>query len=131
MTLYDECKIALGNNFQELSKEEAQYAIFLFNNFPIAGTEILWEEIQFLEYNDANDLLQAIKNKETIDCLNQNDSIFVLADNMDYPVFQSNIRSVLENFDDIAALSPVTFLFNQKYIIQQLFPNEYIRIGIL
>ena len=131
MTLYDECKTALGNHFQELNNEALQYAINLLNRFPIVGTGIIWEKIQFLEYHHSIELLQAINDKKIIGYLSQDDSIFVFADNMDYPIFQSNLRSALENFDDITALSPVTFLFNKKYIIQRLFPYELIRIGIL
>ncbi|MBZ7282064.1 hypothetical protein FMK75_28435, partial [Klebsiella oxytoca] len=64
------------------------------------------------------------------DCYNKKHDVFVFVDNINIPVFRTNLVLVAENIYDVTALSPKLFIFNNELILQPLFPTDIIRLGI-
>ncbi|WP_145339216.1 hypothetical protein [Pantoea sp. PSNIH1] len=121
MTLFDECKEALFSDFHLLIGDEENNAIDLLNKYPITPRGVVWNEMEYSDYDNFYDVL----NVSTV----KNQDVFVLTDNADIPIFRTNIKLVAENVYDVTALSPKLFIYNNEIIIQPLFPSERFRVG--
>ncbi|RAU32962.1 hypothetical protein DBY66_006470 [Pantoea sp. RIT413] len=121
MTLFDECKEALFSDFHLLIGDEENKAIDLLNKYPITPRGVVWNEMEYSDYDNFYDVL----NVSTV----KNQDVFVLTDNADIPIFRTNIKLVAENVYDVTALSPKLFIYNNEIIIQPLFPSERFRVG--
>lgn len=82
----------------------------------------MWSAIKYSDYESIDALLSAHYI--------ENDKVFVFADDVDIPVFRSNLRLIAKNIYDVIALSTKLFIFNDEIIIQPLFPTEMFRLGI-
>jgi hypothetical protein len=91
--------------------------IFCINLF--SNGNILWAEFNYVDYEDINELISDNNNK--------NYDVFVFVDDINIPIFKTNLALIAENIYD-PALSPKIFIFNDKLILQPLFPNETIRL---
>jgi hypothetical protein len=89
--------------------------------FPFSNGNILWAEFNYVDYEDINELISDNNNK--------NYDVFVFVDDINIPIFKTNLALIAENIYDVTALSPKIFIFNDKLILQPLFPNETIRLG--
>ena len=82
---------------------------------------ISWSEISFRDFETSDELLCQSWLK--------NENVYVIADDANIPIFRTNLRLVLENIYDVAALSPKIFIFNEGMILQPLFPSDALRLG--
>ena len=121
MTLFEECKEALKEDFHIV--EDEQKAIEILQTFPITYNYIMWSELSYKDYDCMEDIVNDLSNLS-------NKSLYVLADNADVPVFRSNLKVIMENIYDVSALSPKVFIFNQEVIIERLFPSDNLRVGL-
>ena len=119
--MFDECKEALFSDFHFLIGDEENKAIDLLNKYPITPRGVVWNEMEYSDYDNFYDVL----NVSTV----KNQDVFVLTDNADIPIFRTNIKLVAENVYDVTALSPKLFIYNNEIIIQPLFPSERFRVG--
>lgn len=55
--------------------------------------------------------------------------MYFFVDDINIPIFKTNLALIAENIYDVTALSPKIFIFNNELILQSLFPNETIRLG--
>ncbi|HFP9327706.1 TPA: hypothetical protein ACT1UT_002683 [Raoultella planticola] len=118
MTLYDECKEALSTDFDVLEGQREKEALNILYKFPFSNGNILWAELNYVEINEL-----------ISDNHNKNYDVFVFVDNINTPIFKTNLVLIAENIYDVTALSPKIFIFNNELILQPLFPNETIRLG--
>lgn len=121
MTLFEECKGALRDDFSILDDDHK--AIKILNSFPIHSNCIIWSEIKYKDYDHMEDLISDLS-------VLHSKSLYVIADNYDVPVFKSNLKLIIENVDDVSALSPKVFIFNEEVIIEPLFPSYTLRVGL-
>lgn len=121
MNLFDECKEALRNDFHALEGQKEKDAFDMLHEFPLVNGNISWSNLKFIDYVDMNDLI--------LGCDNKNYDVFVFADDVNIPIFKTNLSLIIENIYDVTALSPKIFIFNHELILQPLFPTETIRLG--
>jgi hypothetical protein len=120
MSLFEECKEALSADFTIIDKEEERVTTIL-EGYPFVSGNISWSEISFRDFETSDELLCQSWLK--------NENVYVIADDANIPIFRTNLRLVLENIYDVAALSPKIFIFNEGMILQPLFPSDALRLG--
>ncbi|WP_234084776.1 CDI toxin immunity protein [Enterobacter quasiroggenkampii] len=121
MTLFEECREALSADFTIIDKEEDARVTAILEGYPFVSGNISWSEISFRDFETSDELLCQSRLK--------NEDVYVIADNANIPLFRTNLRLVLENIYDVAALSPKMFIFNESMILQPLFPTDALRLG--
>ncbi|HGD3425623.1 TPA: hypothetical protein ACI4DF_004342 [Enterobacter hormaechei] len=121
MTLFDECKEALSADFNVLEGQCEKDVVDILHEFPFSNGNLIWGNINHSDYEDINDL---VSDK------NRNDDVFVFVDDINVPIFRTKLFLIAENIYDVMALSPKLFIFNEKIILQPLFPTEIIRLGM-
>ncbi|MBG5757339.1 hypothetical protein I5E65_30810 [Pseudomonas aeruginosa] len=122
MTLFEECKEALRADFNIVEGQAQQDAIDILYKYPLEKGNILWSEMEYSDYENIDALLDvnSIKNAD----------VFVFADDVNIPIFRTNLKLIAENIYDVIALSPKLFIFNNNMILEPLFPTEMFRLGI-
>lgn len=120
MTLFDECKEALSADFEVLEGQREKNALDILYSFPFANGNLLWTDFKYSDYEDINDFISDNKNYD----------VFVFVDDINIPIFRTNLWLIAENIYDVTALSPKIFIFNNELILQPLFPTEIVRLGI-
>ncbi|OEI70686.1 hypothetical protein [Enterobacter sp. ku-bf2] len=120
MTLFEECREALSADFTIIDKEEARVTAIL-EGYPFVSGNISWSEISFRDFETNDELLCQSRLK--------NEDVYVIADDANIPLFRTNLRLLLENIYDVAALSLKMFIINQSMILQPLFPTDALRLG--
>jgi hypothetical protein len=121
MTLFEECKEALGDDFSLVAPSDQKGVVDLLHKYLLADGNVAWSEIEYSDYEDLNKLLKENNLR--------NDSVFVFADDLDVPLFRTKLYRIAENIYDVIALSPKLFIFNDSFIFYPLFPTEKIRFG--
>ena len=121
MTLFEECKEALRDDFHILDDERKARKIL--ENFPVHGNYITWSEIKYKDYDHMEDIIDDLS-------VLRSKSLYVIADDYYVPVFKSNLSLIIENIYDVSALSPKVFIFNEEVIIEPLFPSYILRVGL-
>lgn len=119
MTLFEECKQALAANIKILNVEESQECLAMLEKLINHHNVINWDSVEYNDYDDLQHLSKTLHHYDAI--------VYVLADDKDIPMFQTNLQLVLENFYDVAALSTKVFIFNGNELLFPLFPTEKIR----
>jgi hypothetical protein len=122
MTLFDECKELLKADFKVMEGDDLSMAMDIFHLYPWHGGNLRWSEMDFSDHEITHEMF----NGRDLGC----ETIFVIADDAGVPVFRTNLGLVVNNFYDIIALSPKSFIFNDKLIIEPLFPHDIIRLGL-
>ena len=122
MSLFEECKNALKNDFQIISDVDVEDVYTKLNMYPLKQNCILWKNIDYKDFDDMEELLESI---QTI----QNESVYVVADDQDIPVFTSKLKSIIENIYDVMALCPKVFIFNETILLEPLFPTYTVRMA--
>ncbi|MEG9498700.1 hypothetical protein [Mannheimia indoligenes] len=116
MTLFDECKAKLSDSLYLLEKPEKDRAITLLLSFLEKGYKYprkeLYKHRMNLDYRKLKDYISF-----------SNSDFYVLADIIDVPIFKTDINSIINNYDDITALCPVIFIFNEKFLLIPDFPT--------
>ena len=120
MSLFEECKEALSADFTIIDKEEERVTTIL-EGYPFVSRNISWSEISFRDFETSDELLCQSWLK--------NENVYVIADDANIPIFRTNLRLVLENIYDVAALSSKMFIINESMILQPLFPTDAFRLG--
>ncbi|MGE8597743.1 MAG: hypothetical protein ACN6N2_00025 [Acinetobacter calcoaceticus] len=123
MSLFEECKNALKNDFQIISDIDVEDVYTKLNMYPIKQNYILWKNIDFKDFDDMDELLESM---QTI----HNENVFVVADDQNIPVFTSKLKSIIENIYDVMALCPKVFIFNETILLEPLFPTYTIRVAL-
>ena len=121
MILFDECKEALSADFDVFEGQREKDALDVLYKFPFSNGNLLWVDLNYSEYEDVNAFISKNNNK--------NYDVFVFADEIDIPLFKTNLALIAENIYDVTALSPKMFFFNNELILQPLFPSEMIRVS--
>lgn len=122
MTLFEECKEALRSNFSVVAPSDQKEVVDLLHKYFLSDGNVAWSEMEYSDYRDIDELLNDNDFK--------NVSVFVFADDKDIPIFVTKLNLIADNIYDVTALSPKLFIFNEKIILQPLFPTEEIRLGI-
>ncbi|MFL1549871.1 hypothetical protein ACI77I_12320 [Pseudomonas sp. D47] len=122
MTLFEECKEALGADFNVVEGQALQDVIEVLHGFPFAQGNVMWTEMKSSDYENIEALLSAHPIRD--------DDVFVFADDKSVPVFRTNLKLVSENIYDVIALSPKLLIFNNEVILEPLFPTEMFRLGM-
>lgn len=122
MSLFEECKNALKNDFQIINDTNAEGVFTKLNQYPIKQNYILWTDIDFKDFDDMDELLESM---QTI----QDKNVYVVADDRDIPVFTSKLKSIIENIYDVMALCPKVFIFNENILLEPLFPTYTVRVA--
>lgn len=122
MSLFEECKNALKNDFQIISDIDVEDVYTKLNMYPIKQNYILWKNIDFKDFDDMDELLE---NMQTI----HNENVYVVADDQNIPVFTSKLKSIIENIYDVMALCPKVFIFNETILLEPLFPTYTVRVA--
>lgn len=120
MTLFEECREALKQDFTIVDDE--QKAIELLQTFPLKNNYMVWTNIDYKDYDCMEELLSDLLSLSA-------SSFYVLADSENVPIFKSNLKLVIENIDDVSALSSKVFIFDENVVIEQLFPTYTLRVG--
>lgn len=121
MTLFEECKAALKADFHIVEGEQEKAAINILSGYLSPHGGVAWSGMDHADHEN----LDAFLNSGLIN----NQPVFVLADDADIPVFKTNVKLIAENIDDVTALCPVLYIFNEEIILQPLFPTGKIRAG--
>ena len=121
MTLFEECKAALKADFHIVEGEQEKAAINILSGYLSPHGGVAWSEMDHADHES----LDAFLNSGLLN----HQPVFVLADDADIPVFKTNIKRIAENIDDVTALCPVLYIFNEEIILQSLFPTGKIRSG--
>jgi len=122
MSLFEECKNALKNDFQIISDIDVDVVYKKLNMYPIKQNYILWKNIDFKDFDDMDELLESM---QTI----QDENVYVVADDQNIPVFTSKLTSIVENIYDVMALCPKVFIFNEAILLEPLFPTYTVRVA--
>lgn len=122
MTLFEECREALEQDFYLVDNEKE--AIKLLQTFPLKYNYMVWDSIEYKDYNCMKELLSDFS--EPIKTY-----FYVLADSVDVdiPVFRSNLELIINNIDDVMALSSKVYIFSENVVIEPLFPSDTLRVG--
>lgn len=121
MGLFEECKYLLRADFSLVEHCDLDAVIGLLHEFPFENGNILWEGLEYVDYKNIDELLRFN--------FFEDGGVFVLADDLDVPVFKTNINLIADNIYDVLALSPKLFIFNADVVMQSLFPGEAIRLS--
>lgn len=122
MTLFEECREALSADFNIVEGQDERNAIDILYKYPFAKGSIVWSEMECSDYENIDDLLEGNPIR--------NDDVFVFVDDESIPIFRTKLNLIAENIYDVTALSPKLFIFNNKVILEPLFPTEMFRLGI-
>lgn len=121
MGLFEECKYLLRADFSLVEHYDLDTVISLLHEFPFENGNILWGVVEYVDYKNIDELLRFN--------VFEDGGVFVLADDLDVPVFKTNINLIADNIYDVLALSPKLFIFNADVVMQSLFPGEAIRLS--
>jgi len=122
MSLFEECKNALKNDFQIISDIDVEDVYTKLNMYPIKQNYILWKNIDFKDFDDMDELLESMQTFH-------NENVYVVADDQNIPVFTSKLKSIIENIYDVMALCPKVFIFNETILLEPLFPTYTVRVA--
>ncbi|WP_447855570.1 CDI toxin immunity protein [Enterobacter sp. WI-ESBL-E8] len=123
MSLFSECQAALSGDFEIIEGERLCVAIDTFHRYPFHNEGLLWSQMDFTDFELVDERLYELAFGH--------EDVYVIADDAYAPVFKSNFRLILDNIYDVMALSPKLFIFNNKIMMQPLFPHYTIRVGCM
>lgn len=121
MLLFEECQEALKDDFYIVEKSEEILSIL--KKYPMSQNAVLWSNINFIDFEDMEELMKFLEDKK-------DDRVYVVADDASIPVFSSNLKLIVENIYDVIAICPKIYIFNDKLLLEPLFPSYKIRIGL-
>ena len=122
MSLFQECQEVLSEDFEII--DNTDFILDILNNFPIQFNNIDWKKIHYKDYDDMGLLFKELNVDESI-------KVFIFADDNDVPIFQSNLKLVVNNIYDVMALASKVLIFNDNIILYPLFPTYTIKVGKL
>ena len=123
MTLFDECKEALSEDFHLLPEDEKEQVLKEFYKYPFEYG-CIDKDSKKIKILNPDRLIELIEKK----IINQN--VYVLADINDVPIFKTNLLLALDKLDDISALSTRVFILGIGYLAQIVSRNPPLDIVI-
>lgn len=122
MTLFDECRELLKADFDVVEGDKLSLVMDIFHQYPWHSGDLIWSEMDFSDYELTHGML--------IGSGLGNETVFVIADDADVPVFRTHLQLIVDNIYDVIAISPNLFIFKDKIMIKPLFPHNFIRFGL-
>ncbi|MBA8563879.1 hypothetical protein NFJ59_08895 [Citrobacter freundii] len=122
MTLFEECKELLKADFDVVEGDDLSMVMDIFHQYPWHSGNLIWSEMDFCDY----ELTHEMFNGSDLG----NETVFVIADDADVPVFRTHLQLIVDNIYDVIAISPNLFIFNDKIMIKPLFPHDFIRFSL-
>jgi len=111
VNLLEECVEVLGKDAKILDEKVAENILFEFDkNFSLTTWgRIDWNKIKNKKkINTFEEIFSVIKNEKR----KTSNLIYVIGSDPTIPIFESKLDTILENFYDVAALSPNTWLYS-------------------
>lgn len=111
MKLFEECKNKLENNYKILDVNAEKLVLNKLNAYLLktGNGSIDWNNGSIMKIS-LDILIEKIASQEF------DDTVVIITDTSDIPIFSTNLMLALENFEDIVALSNTVFLYNENYI---------------
>lgn len=122
MTLFEECEELLKADFDVVEGDNLSIVMDIFHQYPWHSVNLIWSEMDFSDY----ELTHEMFNGSDLG----NETVFVIADDVDLPVFRTHLQLIVDNIYDVIAISPNLFIFNDNIIIKPLFPHDFIRFSL-
>lgn len=111
MDLFEECKNKLENNYKILDVNAEKLVLNKLNAYLLktGNGNIDWNNSSIMKIS-LDILIEKITSQEF------DDTVVIITDTSDTPIFSTNLILALDNFEDIVALSNTVFLYNENYI---------------
>ena len=122
MTLFEECKELLKADFDVVEGDNLSRVMDILHQYPWHSGNLIWSEMDFSDYEITHEMF----NGSGLG----NETVFVIADDADVPVFRTHLQLIVDNIYDVIAISSNLLIFNDKIIIKPLFPHDFIRFGL-
>lgn len=122
MTLFEECKELLKADFDVVEGDELSMAMDIFHQYRWHSGKIMWSEMDFSDH----EITHEVFNGSGLG----NESVFVIADDANVPVFRTHLQLIVDNIYDVIAISPNLYIFNDNLMMQPLFPHDFIRLSL-
>ncbi|EPT8944932.1 hypothetical protein ACVS9S_004330, partial [Cronobacter dublinensis] len=114
MTLFEECAEVLKPNFIIVAGNDEEMAIKILYEHGVTNGYIDWGIKSHALYNDFQELLKSGVVKD--------DKVFVFADDVDVPMFETTLSLIAANADDVLALCPKIYIYNNDFLLQPMYP---------
>lgn len=130
MTLFEECLQVLGKNAEVLSTEETNNTFKIFTNlFPMTSWgRVDWEKVDnTIDINEIGSIEEYLYNYNKLDR-----TVILLWDEASLPAVRTDLDTIVNNIDDVIAVSFNTWIFSPelKYLIEFYHENE-VTLGML
>lgn len=111
MDIFEECKNKLENNYKILDVNSEKVVLNKLNAYLLktGNGSIDWNNDSIMKIS-LDILIEKISSQEF------DDTVVIITDTSDTPIFSTNLILALENFEGIVALSNTVFLYNENYI---------------
>ncbi|NCI01942.1 hypothetical protein EHI96_19165 [Cronobacter malonaticus] len=113
MTLFEECAEVLKSNFTIVTGKVEKMAIKTLYEHGAINGYINWGVKNYTVYNDFQDLLKSGIVKD--------DKVFIFADDVDVPIFETTLSLIAANADDVFALCPKIYIYNNDFLLQPMY----------
>ncbi|MFA9501123.1 hypothetical protein ACERCG_12075 [Mannheimia sp. E30BD] len=108
MTLFEECKSVLNEHFYQLTENESKIIKLKLEGY----------------LNNESLNKPTIISIDNILCLASEKKIYVIADDVDIPIFETTISLLFENIYDVICLATKIYFMSEEMIIYSSFPHE-------
>jgi len=112
MDLFEECLEALGSSIEIIKNDADQNKIIekMLSKFPITFYgRINWKNIpKKCSILSPDKILSILKKRNALD----NNQIYIIWSDSTVPIVKSSLENVLNNFDDVEAVSPDTWIYS-------------------
>ena len=125
MTLLEECIEALGNNIYILNgDEELTIEDKFYDIIPLTT----WGRIDWDKFKN----IASIKNSADLNQVDENKVFYIIWGDVDMPIIKSELVNILNNLDDVLAVSFDTWLLAEdESIVIEFYHESEITIGML
>jgi len=122
MALFEECKELLKADFNVVEGDDLSMVMDIFHQYPWYSGKLMWSEMDFSDHEITHEMF----NGSGLG----NETVFVIADDADVPVFRTHLQLIVDNIYDVIAISPHLFIFNVHLMMQPLFPHDFMRLSL-
>lgn len=122
MTLFEECKELLKADFDVVEGDDLSKVMDIFHQYPWHSGKIMWHEMEFSDHEITDEMF----NGGGLG----NETVFVIADDANVPVFKTHLQLIVDNIYDVISISSNVFIFNDNLMMQPLFPHDFIRFSL-
>lgn len=122
MTLFEECRELLKADFDIMEGDDLSMVMDIFYQYPWHSENLMWSAMDFSDHEISHEMFNGSSFV--------NETVFVIADDANVPVFRTRLQLIIDNIYDVIALSPKLFIFNDNLMISPLFPHDFIRFSL-